>query len=129
MRILLDTHILIWSLIEPQNMPAKFRQISSDRSNEFIFSAVNIWEVAIKHALGRRDFELEPDIVLGAARAAGLDELPVRSTAAARVGKLPLHHRDPFDRLLVAQAVDEQLVLLTDDAVLPSYGENVFLLR
>lgn len=104
MRLLLDTNILIWSLTEPEKLPRRARSVIEDDDNERLFSAVCIWEIAIKTGLGKAGFTLDPGSVLALAIGAGFREVPVTSSAAARVATLPLHHRDPFDRLLVAQA-------------------------
>lgn len=92
------------------------------------FSAVNIWEAAIKYALKRPDFRTHPDRLIRDATDASFTELPVTAAAAARVGTLPLHHRDPFDRLLVAQAMEADAVLVTVDAALAAYGSPVLML-
>ena len=96
-----------------------------DPENEVLFSAVSILEIAIKARLARPDFKAQPFQVLGAALDMGFAELPVRSDAAARVAELPLLHRDPFDRLLVAQAIVEPAILCTADARLEAYPASV----
>lgn len=93
--------------------------------DEILFSPVNIWEIAIKAALGRPDFNHDADTIAHAATASGFHELPVVSAAAARVQRLPMLHADPFDRLLVAQAVEASAILLTADQVLPPYSPLV----
>jgi PIN domain nuclease of toxin-antitoxin system len=125
MRLLLDTHILLWALREPERLGASVRNVIEDSANEVLFSAASIWEVAIKARLRRSDFDAQPEEIAQAARATGFTELPVRSDAAALVARLPLHHRDPFDRLLVAQAMVEPLHLYTADRQLPPYSELV----
>jgi PIN domain nuclease of toxin-antitoxin system len=94
-----------------------------------LFSAASLWEIAIKSALGRPDFICDPQQVLRAALDTGFVELPVQSAAAVLVAGLPPHHRDPFDRLLVAQAISEPVRLYTADAALPVYSELVTLVR
>ena len=96
-----------------------------DPAQEVFFSAASIWEVAIRAGLGRADFAVRPDEVARAAMATGLVELPVRAEVAARVADLPPHHRDPFDRLLVAQAMAEPMRLYTADPQLPPYSDLV----
>lgn len=103
------------------------RTLVEDPANEVLFSAVSIWEIAAKAALGRADFDARPDSVAEAARGTGFTELPVRAAAAARVAGLPPHHRDPFDRLLVAQAITEPARLYTGNPALPPYSELVTL--
>jgi PIN domain nuclease of toxin-antitoxin system len=128
MRVLLDTHVLIWALSKPENLPPHARTLLASRRNAVFFSAVSIWECAIKFALRRPDFQTDPGRMIEGATRVGFVELPVTSGAAARVAALPLHHRDPFDRLLIAQAIDEDAVLLTADATLAAYGSHVLML-
>lgn len=128
MRILLDTHVLLWALIEPHRLPAAARADIEDPQNEVLFSAASIWEIAIKAALGRADFTVEPERIVEAARDTELVELPVSAAAALQVMKLPPHHRDPFDRLLVAQAISEPAMLYTADAMLEAYSTLVRIL-
>jgi PIN domain nuclease of toxin-antitoxin system len=127
MRLLLDTHILLWALDTPARLDGGTRTLLEDPANEVLFSAASIWEIAIKARLGRADFSVRPDQIAQAARDTGFTELPVWADAAARVADLPLHHRDPFDRLLVAQAMVEPMRLYTVDPLLPPYSELVTL--
>jgi len=120
-RLLLDTHLLLWALATPAKMPARARELVND--NEVFVSAASIWEISIKVALGK--LRADPHEVLAALAPAGFLALPVTGEHAARVIDLPPIHRDPFDRLLVAQALGEPMRLLTDDAVLGRYGEIV----
>jgi len=126
MRLLLDTHVLLWAVIEPSRLRAQVRMTLEDPVNEVLFSAASVWEMAIKAALGRADFQVSPRAILEAALETGFTELPVLSAAALRVTDLPHHHRNPFDRLLVAQAMTEPAVLYTADATLCAYSELVF---
>lgn len=127
MRLLLDTHLLLWALAEPSRLDTKTKAALEDPSNEVLFSAASLWEIAIKAGLGRADFNVDPQQVLQAALETGFVELPVFSTAAVLVAKLPPHHRDPFDRLLIAQAVSEPARFYTADPLLPPYSELVTL--
>ena len=127
MRLLLDTHILLWALNDDPRLPVAARGWIEDPDNDVLFSAVNIWEIAIKASLRKPGFAARPDVVADMARATGLTELAVRADAAARVASLPPHHRDPFDRLLVAQAMVETIRLVTVDPQLASYSELVML--
>ncbi len=129
MRVLLDTQMLIWSLIEPTRIPASANAILADQGSAFLFSPVSILEIAIKFRLRRSDFDFSPTLILAGAVQTGLRELPVLSSAAARLADLPGHHRDPFDRLLVAQAIEHDASLLTTDGLLASYGSSVLLCR
>ena len=127
MRLLLDTHILIWSVAQSERLPVNLRDILEDPAHEVFFSAASIWEVAIKHGRNRPDFRLPPDQLDAEARAASYVELPVRSAACSLVSRLAHHHRDPFDRLLVAQAIAASLTLYTADTKLAPYGRCVAL--
>ncbi len=121
MRVLLDTHLLLWALGAPARLPPKARRIIRDA--DVYVSAASIWEISIKVALGR--LRADPREVLAALEPAGLLGLPIAAEHAARVASLPPIHRDPFDRLLIAQALEEPMRLLTDDAILDGYGEIV----
>ena len=107
---------------------AATRAVLEDVENEVFFSAASIWEIAIKARVGRADFDKRSGEVARNARATGFVELPVHSDAAERVETLPLHHRDPFDRLLVAQAMAGPLQLYTADPLLGPYSELVTLI-
>ncbi len=119
MRILLDTHILIWAVTTPERLGSEAETAIRDPANEVLFSAASIWEIAIKAALRRRDFETRPEFVAEEARDIGFIELLVNSSVASRVADLPL------DRLLVAQAIAEPAILFTADARLSAYSELV----
>ena len=121
MRVLLDTHLLLWALASPSKLSAKARQ--RIESSEVFASAASIWEVSIKSALGK--LEADPSEVLAGVEPAGFDHLHIVWEHAAQVAKLKPIHKDPFDRLLVAQAWVERMILLTDDDALGGYGEFV----
>jgi PIN domain nuclease of toxin-antitoxin system len=125
MRILLDTNVLLWAVGRSQRLDAETIDALSDAANDVLFSAVSIWEIAIKFALKRADFDAAPHDILQAALAIGFVELAVTAATAATVADLPLIHRDPFDRLLIAQAIAEPAILYTSDARLPAYSELV----
>lgn len=127
MRLLLDTHLLLWSLAEPMRLDASMRSALEEPDNEVLFSAASLWEIAIKAGLGRPDFAFNPKQIFQALLETGFVELPVRSEAAILVADLPPHHRDPFDRLLVAQAINESVRLYTADPLLPPYSSLVIL--
>jgi PIN domain nuclease of toxin-antitoxin system len=118
---LLDTHILLWTLAEPERVPGPMRRTIEGTGNRVWFSAASIWEIAIKHSLGREDFPVEPGTIWKAARETGLEELAVTAEHSVGVDKLPWLHRDPFDRLLVAQARMEGMKLLSVDAEVKAY--------
>jgi PIN domain nuclease of toxin-antitoxin system len=121
--LLLDTHALIWALSAPRRLPARLASLLADPETEVHCSAVSTWEIAIKAALGKIDAEL-PAIVR-AAREAQFDDLPIAIDDTVRVASLPRIHRDPFDRLLVAQALEHGLTLATHDPVLSRYPAPV----
>ena len=125
MVLLLDTHVLLWALDAPERLPQDVvAQIESPETTVY-FSAASIWEIAIKTALGKIDFQYPPEAIALAARETGFVELPVNSAHGAKVAHLPLHHRDPFGRLLVAQALLMPAQLLTADSALVPYSELV----
>jgi PIN domain nuclease of toxin-antitoxin system len=127
MRLLLDTHLLLWAIAAPQHLDAITRYALEEPENEVLSSAASIWEIAIKARLGPPDFAFRPGEILQAALETGFTELPVRARDACVVADLPLYHRDPFDRLLVAQAISEPVRLYTADTLLPRYSELVTL--
>lgn len=121
MRVLLDTHVLLWSLAAPERLGADVARML-DEADVFV-SAASLWEISIKTALGKLD--ARPREVLTAIEPAGFILLEVRAEHAVRVGELPMHHRDPFDRLLLSQALAESLQLLSYDDALLAYGDPV----
>jgi PIN domain nuclease of toxin-antitoxin system len=127
-RILVDTHVLIWALMEPGRLSLEVSGQLTSRSNDVMFSAVSIWEIAIKTALGRTDFRVSPRQIAAEAVRVGFSELPLVSDAAAQVADLPIVHRDPFDRLLVVQALAEGARLFTADAELQPYSELIHII-
>ena len=127
MQILLDTHILLWALADDPALSQKARALLIDDRNRLWVSAVSIWEISIKHALGRGDMPLSGNDALGYCRSAGYRWLDIRPEHAAAVEDLPLIHADPFDRLLVAQALTEPMKLLTHDAMLARYHPDILL--
>lgn len=125
MRLLLDTHLVLWVSGNLPRLPPLARTLIEDPGHQPFFSAVNIWEIAIKHALDRRDLVADPHEVRLELIENGYGELPVTSFHAAAVAGLPKLHRDPFDRLLVAQAMVEGMTLLTADAQLGAYPGSI----
>lgn len=121
MRILLDTHLLLWALARPAKLSAAARK--QIETAEVFVSAASIWEISIKSALGK--LVADPQEVLAAVEPAGFSLLPVTGEHAARAAKLPPVHKDPFDRMLVAQASSEPMILLTNDDALREYGSLV----
>jgi len=129
MRLLVDTHVLLWAAAQPDRLPASCRDQLESPDNEVLFSSASIWELAIKVQIGRLKLKVPPAAIAAAAVRMGFTELPVTSAHAAGVGKLPLHHRDPFDRLLIAQAIHEPARLLTADRLLVRYSDLVELVE
>lgn len=124
MRLLLDTHIYLWVVSGSPRLTTSARR-AIESAEQVCVSAASIWEIAIKARLGK--IEADQDELVTAIELSGFEELPVRAAHAAASARLPMHHNDPFDRLLVAQAITEPLRLITADAVLASYGELVLL--
>ena len=123
MRLLLDTHTLLWVLGEPERIAPDVRREIEDLSNAVLISAVCAWEIATKHALGKLPLPESPEALLERAVAElGAIELSITRRHALLSASLPNHHRDPFDRLLVAQATLEDATLVTADHLLPPYG-------
>ncbi len=125
MRVLLDTHVLLWALITPKRLGKDARAAIESPDNDILFSAASIWELAIKSTSKRLGFRIAPEVIAAAAVESGFTELPVKSAAAIQVAKLPDHHRDPFDRLLIAQAMTEPATLYTVDTQFEVYSELV----
>ena len=121
MRLLLDTHIFLWVVEDSENLGLEVRRFLESADEVFV-SAASIWEIAIKARLGKID---APDSIVDAIGACGFVELPVFARHGVKVSSLPLIHRDPFDRLLVAQAMVEPMRLVTADAHLKAYSELV----
>jgi PIN domain nuclease of toxin-antitoxin system len=127
MRFLLDTHLLLWALNDPERLSEATRDAIEDPSNDVLFSTASIWEVAIKTRLGRPDFAVRAEIIAEEALVRGFAELLIRWQSAAVVADLPPHHRDPFDRILLAQAITEPVHLYTVDRKLVQYSPLVVL--
>ena len=121
MRFLLDTQLLIWVVAKTQQVSVELSATLRDSRNEIFFSAANMCEIAIKANLGRPDFQLDPDLLSRELIHFDYAELPITSKHAAAIFGLPMIHRDPFDRLLVAQAIVEDITLLTVDRTLARY--------
>ena len=121
MKLLLDTHVLLWAAGAPERLSAASRKLMLDPHNELVFSVASIWEIAVKSGLGRSDFEADAHLLRRGLLDNGYLELPIASDHAVAVQDLPPIHKDPFDRMLVAQAVVEGFLLLTADARLLDY--------
>jgi PIN domain nuclease of toxin-antitoxin system len=131
LRFLLDTHLLLWALAEPEKLPIKAMMLLEAPEHQGLSSTVAIWEIAIKFARNRGgtgDMPISGQQALALAQAANIDLIDITPNHAAAVDRLPLLHPDPFDRLLVAQAAEEQMTLLTVDRKLAAYGDFVMVL-
>ncbi len=121
MRFLLDTQVLLWAAGVPERLSEDLRALIEDSSTELVFSAASVWEVAIKNSLGRKDFRVDPRQLRRGLLENGYSELAVSGAQAAGVDMLPPIHKDPFDRILVAQAAMEEITLVTADPVVGRY--------
>lgn len=121
MRLLLDTRLLLWTVDQYERLSARARRLIGDRENEPVFSTASLWEIAIKHALRRGDFRYDPRVMRRALLDNRYEELPVTGEHAVAVASLPPLHRDPFDRMLVAQSIVEGITLLTSDPRIAQY--------
>lgn len=127
MRLLLDTHLLLWALNDPDRLTGSTREAIENPGNDVLFSTASIWEIAIKVRLGRPDFAVRAETIAMESLSRGFTELLIRWQSAAVVADLPLHHRDPFDRILLAQAITEPIHLYTVDRKLAPYSPLVVL--
>ena len=125
MKLLLDTHIVLWAAGQPEKLSESARALLTAPGNVLLFSAASIWEIVIKRGLGREDFKVDPRRLRKMLIVHGYTELPVTAEHALAIETLPLLHKDPFDRLLVAQARAEGMLLLTMDASVSQYQESV----
>jgi PIN domain nuclease of toxin-antitoxin system len=125
MRLLVDTHLLLWAAASSRRLPREARRLMENAENEVLYSAASLWEIAIKAGLRKADFKADVALLRPALAEMGFVELPILGAHAERLASLPPLHKDPFDRMLVAQSLAEPLVLLTNDRVLTAYGEVV----
>ena len=121
MKLLLDTHLLLWAAGEPKRLSKQARRLIDNTENELLFSAASLWEVAIKRGLGREDFKVDARLLRRGLLDNGYNELPITSEHVVATESLPPIHRDPFDRVLVAQATVEGITLLTVDSLVSRY--------
>lgn len=121
MKLLLDTHLLLWAAGEPKRLSKHARTLIDNPDNELLFSAASLWEVAIKRGLGREDFKVDARLLRRGLLDNGYSELPIISDHVVATESLPPIHKDPFDRVLVAQATVEGVTLLTIDSLVAQY--------
>jgi PIN domain nuclease of toxin-antitoxin system len=121
MKLLLDTHLLLWAAQGIEHLPLDAQKLMSEPENELFFSVASLWEIVIKCGLGREDFKVDPRVLRRSLLDNGYYELPILSEHAVAIGTLPPIHKDPFDRLLIAQAIVEGITLLTADIRVAKY--------
>ena len=125
MKVLLDTHLLLWAAASPERLSPPTRALLDDPTHELAFSSAGLWEVTIKARLRREDFRIDPALLLRGLLAHGDREIPVAAAHAPTLSALPAIHRDPFDRISIAQARVEGLTLLTTDTMVASSSAPV----
>lgn len=125
MNLLLDTHVALWAITDSPKLPKKAREMIESPKSSVWISAATLWEIAIKHGLGRGDMPVSGQDALRYFRDSGYRFLPVEPEHAAAVEELPAHHSDPFDRILVAQALTEPMRLITHDPVVARYNDTI----
>jgi PIN domain nuclease of toxin-antitoxin system len=121
MKLLLDTHLLLWAAGQPDRLSPEARKFIDNPTNELLFSAASLWEVVIKRGLGRDDFKVDARVLRRGLLDNGYSELPVVSDHVVAIDSLPSIHKDPFDRVLIAQATVEGITLLTTDSLVARY--------
>jgi len=124
-KLLLDTHLLLWAAGQPERLSNTARELIEAKDNELIFSTASLWEVVIKRGLGREDFKVDPRLLRRGLLDNGYSELPIGSEHVVAIDTLPALHKDPFDRVLIAQALIEGITLLTRDSVIADYPAPV----
>jgi len=125
MKLLLDTHIILWAAGTPEKLSDVARKLLLEADSRLFFSAASLWEIVIKRGVGRDDFRVDPHRLRKMLLINGYTELPITAEHVLRVDTLPLLHKDPFDRILIAQAHSEAILLLTVDSAIIQYGEGV----
>jgi PIN domain nuclease of toxin-antitoxin system len=126
-KLLLDTHLLLWAAGKPERLSKKARALIEKDEHELFFSSASLWEIVIKRNLGRDDFKADARILRRGLLDNGYSELPIASDHVVAVDGLPQHHKDPFDRVLVAQAIVEGITLVTSDPTVAKYGGSITL--
>ena len=124
-RFLVDTQLLLWNVYGSRKLPARVKRLFRDGRHQFFYSAASLWEIAIKAARGREDFVADAAAIRDALEENGFHELAVAAQHAVALSALPPIHADPFDRMLVAQAIVEPMALITSDARLAAYPATI----
>jgi PIN domain nuclease of toxin-antitoxin system len=125
LNLLLDTHVALWAITDSPKLPKKAREMIESPKSSVWISAATVWEIAIKHGLGRGDMPVSSQDALSYFRESGYRFLPVEPEHAAAVEDLPAHHADPFDRILIAQALVEPMRLITRDPMVARYSDTI----
>ncbi len=125
MKLLLDTHLLLWAAGQPDQLSPQALALIDNPAHELVFSAASLWEVAIKRGLGREDFRVDPRLLRRGLLDNGYLELPITSEHTVAVDGLPPLHKDPFDRILVAQSLVEGMLLVTADPIVAQYHGSI----
>lgn len=125
MKLLLDTHLLLWAAGQPDRLSKAARELIDEKGSELIFSTASLWEIVIKRSLGREDFKVDARLLRRGLLDNAYDELPVASEHVLAIDTLPPLHKDPFDRILIAQALVEGIILLTTDELVARYPAPV----
>lgn len=121
MKLLLDTHVLLWAAGSPDQLPHDARALMEDPDNALVFSPASLWEIVIKRSLGRADFQVDARVLRRGLLDNSYMELPITSEHTVFIDSLPPIHKDPFDRILIAQATVEGITLVTSDALIAQY--------
>ena len=121
MKILLDTHVLLWVAGDPKQLSAQARKLLEDPQNQLYFSAASLWEISIKNKLGRTDFKVDLPVFRRNLLDYGFEEITINSAHTLAIEALPNFHKDPFDRMLIAQTIVEGITLMTADSAVAEY--------
>ena len=126
MKLLLDTHVLLWAAAD--ELPSSALEYIVEEENELFFSSASIWEVVIKRGLNRSDFCIDPGLLLSGLIENGYKQIQITAEHALLTGSMPLFHKDPFDRIILAQSIAEKITLLTTDKIMAKYPAPVILI-
>lgn len=125
MNLLLDTHVALWAITDDAKLSEKARLLISEPKSNVWVSVVSLWEIAIKHSLGRGDMPVSSQVAFNYFKQAGFQILPIEADHTVAIESLSTHHQDPFDRLLVAQALTEPMHLITHDENVAKYSKSI----
>lgn len=125
MAFLLDTHTLLWAILDDNKLSPSAKKHITDTKNICYFSIVSLWEITIKHSLGSLELNMSLDDCFNIITQTGFTELPIKRTHLTELDKLPYNHKDPFDRILIAQAIQEKLQVITKDEMISKYPVHV----